>query len=179
MPSMKGPSLWLALAVVVGAAGCAAPVPPPKSQLEIREIQTRTFDTPDSKLVMKAMLNVLQDDGYVVRNAVVDLGLITAAKEIDLAPRRSEPIGGDIVGSRGVVVYGFQGPPLYRKTELQEFTGNVTEFGTQTRVRVNIQRKILDNRGGVLSVQAVDDAQFYQDFFARVDKSVYLQKERL
>jgi hypothetical protein len=78
-----------------------------------------------------------------------------------------------------VIVYGFQGPPLYRKTELQEFTGNVTEFGKQTRVRVNIQRKVLDNRGGVLSVQAVDDAQFYQDFFARVDKSVYLQKEQL
>ena len=171
--------LWLILTVAVGAAGCAAAVPPPKTQLEVREIQTRTFDTSDTKLVMKAMLNVLQDDGYVVRNAVVDLGLITAAKEIDLAPRRSEPVGGDVGGMRGVVVFGFQGSPLYRKTEVQEFTGNVTEFGKQTRVRVNIQRKVLDNHGGVLSVQAIDDAQFYQDFFARVDKSVYLQKEQL
>jgi hypothetical protein len=175
----RGRPLSLMLAAAVGAAGCAATVPPPKSQLEVREIQTRTFDTSDTKLVMKAMLNVLQDDGYVVRNAVVDLGLITAAKDIDLAPRRSEPIGGDFVGARGAVVFGFQGPPLYRKTEVHEFTGNVTEFGKQTRVRVNIQRKVLDNRGGVLSVQAIEDAQFYQDFFSRVDKSVYLQREQL
>ena len=178
MPS-RGRPLWLMLAVAVGATGCAAAVPPTKSQLEVREIQTRTFDTSDTKLVMKAMLNVLQDDGYVVRNAVVDLGLITAAKEIDLAPGRSEPVGGDFIGARGGVVLGFQGPPLYRKTEVHEFTGNISEFGKQTRVRINIQRKVLDNRGGVLSVQAIDDAQFYQVFFSRVDKSVYLQKEQL
>ena len=61
---------------------------------------------PTHKLVMKAMLNVLQDDGYVVKNAVVDLGLITATKEIDVAPGRSGLDGGVLGGIGGTVVIG-------------------------------------------------------------------------
>jgi hypothetical protein len=38
---------------------------------------------------------------------------------------------------------------------------------------------VLDNRGGVLNVGRIDDPKFYQDFFSRMDKSVYLQSERL
>ena len=37
----------------------------------------------------------------------------------------------------------------------------------------------LDNRGGVLQVEPIDDPKFYQDFFSRMDKSVYLQQEQL
>lgn len=181
----RAPFLLAALTLV---AGCTAGVRPQKTQLEVREYQTRTFDTPDTKLVMKAMLNVLQDDGYVVKNAVVDLGLITAAKEIDIAPGRSGPSGGDIFGGlggtvifggRGGVVVGPQAPPTYSKTEVRDFTGNISEFGKQTKVRVSFQRKVLDNRGDVVEVEPIGDAAFYQDFFSRMDKSLYLQTEQL
>jgi hypothetical protein len=67
-----GPLLLLAAAAL--SAGCAASVRPAQTQLEVRAIQTRTFDTADTKLVMKAMFNVLQDDGYVVKNAVSSWG---------------------------------------------------------------------------------------------------------
>ena len=59
----------------------------PQTQLQTREYQTREFDTNDVKLVMKAMLNVLQDDGFVVKNAVMDLGLLTATKEVQLSDK--------------------------------------------------------------------------------------------
>ena len=178
----------LLLTVVAFAAGCVAEKPPPKTQLEVREFQTRSFDTADGKLVMKAMLNVLQDDGYVVKNAVVELGLITAAKEIDVAPGHSGADGGVLGGLSGAVVFGgpggvvWGGPqrqPAYPKTEVRDFTGNVSEFGQQTKVRVSFQRKVLDNRGDVVEVQPIDDPVFYQDFFSRMDKSLYLQQEKL
>jgi hypothetical protein len=174
----------LLLAAAAFAAGCPAAVAPPKTQLEVRQFETRTFDTPDAKLVMKAMLNVLQDDGYVVKNAVVDLGLITAQKEIDLAPGRSgssDVFGGLVFGGRGGLIFGPgpQSAPRYQKTEVRDFTGNVTQFGKQTQVRVSFQRKVLDNRGEVVDVQPMEDPTFYQDFFFRMDKSLYLQKEQL
>jgi len=185
MLSARRPVLVLA---VILAGACTPMAKPPKTQLEVREYQTRTFETPDAKQVMKAMLNVLQDDGYVVKNAVVELGLITASKDIDVAPGRSGPGGGDIFGGlggtvvfggRGGVIFGPQTQPTYRKTEVRDFTGNVSEFGTQTRVRVSFQRKVLDNRGDVVDVEPIDDLEFYQDFFSRMDKSVFLQKEQL
>jgi hypothetical protein len=114
----------LALLAAMLAAGCAVPQEPERTQLEIREFQTRDFDTADPKLVMKAMLNVLQDEGYVVKNAVVDLGLITAAKETDLAPNRGGRddvfdvfgSGTVIFGSGGVLIGGSPGGGTWRKT---------------------------------------------------------------
>src|SRR5262245_53199699 len=128
---------WLPLLALVGlAAGCAPVIPPAKTPLEVRAFQTYTFDTPDSQLVMKAMFNALQDDGYVVRNAVIELELITATKEIDLAPGRYS----DSTAS----VFGWQAAPAFAKLEVNDFTGNVSELGEQTRIRISFQRKILD-----------------------------------
>lgn len=174
--------------VAIVAGGCMpAPPKPPPTQLEVRQYQTRTFDTPDWRMVMKAMLNVLQDDGYVVTNAVVDLGLITAQRETDLAPGRSgDGTNAGVIGGLGSIILGGSvgvgtqtNPPRYSKTERRDFTGNVTEFGQQTKVRVSFQRKVLDNRGDVIEVEPIEDPEIYQDFFWRMDKSLFLQKERL
>jgi hypothetical protein len=80
------------------------------------------------------------------------------------------------MGSKFTV--GQSEPTTYRKLGVRD-TGNVTEFGEQSKVRVSVQRKILDSRGNVVEVKPVDDLTFYQDFFSRMAKSVYLQKERL
>ena len=175
MPAVRRFLLLLLAAAIT--AGCGAGIQPAKTQLEVREFQTYTFDTSDSKLVMKGLFNVLQDDGYVVRNAVIELGLITATKEIDLAPGRSSQT---VLAVGGGVISRFpQEAAIPQKIEVRDFTGNVTEFGERTRVRVSFQRKVLDSRGTVVEVTPINDPVFYQDFFSRMDKSVYLQKERL
>jgi hypothetical protein len=161
------------------ATGCATAIQPAKTQLEVRAFQTYAFDTSDSRLVMKAMFNALQDDGYVVKNAVIELGLITATREIDLAPGRSNSTGGETVSIVGRLAVIASPPPAYSKIEVHDFTGNVTPFGEHTKVRISFQRKVLDSRGHVVEVNPIDDPAFYQDFFSRMDKSVYLQQERL
>lgn len=178
------------LAVAGLLAACMPPAAPPKTQLEVRQFQTRTFDTADTTLVMKAMFNVLQDDGYVVKNAVMELGLMTAAKESDLARGRSGAGGGGVFGGLGGIIIGGTGPggvvvgtstddPSFPKTEVRDFTGNVSAFGNQTKVRVSFQRKVLDNRGDVVEVEPIEDLEFYQSFFSRMDKSLFLQEEAL
>ena len=64
--------LWILLLVLsMTILGCATTgVAPQKTQLQIRQFQTRSYETNDTKMVMKAMLNVLQDDGFIVKNAV-------------------------------------------------------------------------------------------------------------
>jgi len=37
----------------------------------------------------------------------------------------------------------------------------------------------LNNRGAVMRVNQIDDARYYQDFFAKVDKSVFLGKQKI
>ena len=149
---------------------CGPSIPiPPQSQLETRQIQTREFPTPDEKLVMKAVLNALQDDGFTIKNAVSDLGLITASKELDDENRTAAFLGAVLAGPDA----------SWRKMVVQEATVNVSTFGKETRVRVSLHQKVLDNRGGTISVDEIRDGMVYRQFFDKVDKSIFIQDEQL
>lgn len=159
----------------------------PQTQLQTREFQTREYDTNDVKLIMKAVLNTLQDDGFVVKNAVIDLGLLTAEKEIQLSTSRSSSSNNDDFWS-GVFEQVFRSSYSNRSRERRdeyryakfkriEASVNVSEIGTRTKVRVNFQAKTLDNNGQPLEVETIADPTFYQQFFAKVDKGIFIQKQ--
>jgi hypothetical protein len=148
--------------------GIGAPAPA-RTQLEVRQMQTFIFDVSDFKLVMKAMMNVFQDEGYNVQNVHLDLGFLTSTKEVD-------------VENQGMRFWtAFFGTPemRWKKTSIIDATANVSEFGDKTKVRVNFQIKQLDNMGNMITVRQIQESEFYLDFFMKVDKSIFIQKEKL
>jgi len=151
----------------------------PKTQLQTRQVQTREFDTNNVKLIMKAVINVLQDDGFIVKNAQLDLGLLTAQKEIDLS--QSQGNSNDFWSEffKGIDRNRSRNNTdlTYSKIKIVESSVNISEFGKQTKVRANFQVKVLDNLGNPKEVYQVEDAKFYQDFFVKVDKGVFIQKQ--
>jgi len=156
-------------ASAIGGAVAASKVKnkePEKSQLEIREIQTRQYDNRDTKVVMKTMLNVLQDDGFIVTEANSDLGFLTASKEVD-------------VQSKEAAFWGTFFKTTWDKNSRVEVTVNVSEFGKQTRVRVNFQSKVYNSAGQVSGVEQIYDPKFYQEFFVKVDKGLFIEQEKL
>ena len=166
---VAAPALIAIGAGAVGAGVAASKVKhkePEKSQLEIRELQSRTYDTPDSKMVLKTMLNVLQDDGFIVTEGNAELGLLSATKELDIQ-------------TEGAVFWGTFFNLSWDKNAIVEATANVSEFGKQTRVRVNFQQKVYDSTGGESTVDQITDPKFYQEFFAKVDKGLFIQKENI
>jgi hypothetical protein len=67
-----------------------------------------------------------------------------------------------------------------RRTALPIFpTLNVSEYGTECRVRANFQIKVMNNKGNVMDIKQIEDDKFYQDFFAKGDKGIFIQKEKL
>ncbi len=58
----------------------AADVTGAGSQLEIRQMQSRAYDTLDKKMTMRAAIATLQDLGFVIDTADIDLGTITATR---------------------------------------------------------------------------------------------------
>ena len=136
--------------------GCVTPksnAEPEMSQLQIREYQTRTYETNDTKMVIKAVINVLQDEGYMFTNTDSAIGLVSVEKSVNA--------GKSVAVTEGVV--------------------NISEFGQQTRVRINFRVKTtkIGKRGTVTKINQIIDEQYYQDFFIKVDKGVFLQKEKL
>jgi len=118
---------------------------------------------------MKAVINVLQDDGFIIRNADRELGFITAQKEVDLQRTWESAFARMADGSNA----------RYTKNSVIESSVNISEFGPDIRVRAIFQEKVLDNLGGTISVRQVENAGFYQDFFAKVDKGIFLERQSL
>ena len=50
------------------------------SQLKLRQIQTRYFDTSDKQKTVEAVIATLQDLGFVIDKASLDLGSVTGTK---------------------------------------------------------------------------------------------------
>lgn len=71
------------LVCVVLAGGCQTPTAPITeggSQLQLRQIQSRMYDTLDKRGVLRSIVATLQDLGFVIDKADFDLATITATK---------------------------------------------------------------------------------------------------
>lgn len=166
---LKVSSVFLFLMTLPACMGIFGAAAPQRTQLEIRQMQTFIFDVSDFKLVMKAMMNVLQDEGFNVKNVHLDLGFLTSVKEVDE----------ESSGMRFWTAL-FGAPEVrWKKSTIIDATANVSEYGKQTKVRVNFQIKQLDNFGNMITVRQIQEADYYLDFFMKVDKSIFIQKERL
>ena len=58
----------------------AADVAGEQSQLEIRQMQTREYETLDKQLALRSTIATLQDLGFFIDNADLDLGTVTATR---------------------------------------------------------------------------------------------------
>ncbi len=145
---------------------------PVKTQLEKRTFQTRMFDCSDKALVMKAMLNVLQDEGFIVNNANPLLGFISGVKEFDVSDK-SIDIGQEFGTNRASLA--MQGI----KVATIEATANITEYGKQMRVRITFKRKLLNMYGNAQIINEIGDAKYYQEFFSEVDKAIFIQTQKI
>lgn len=143
---------------------------PVRTQLQIREFQTRNFDRPEKNnlVIIKAILNVLQDDGFIVRNADKDLGYVFGSKET--------PVQNGWDSWVGVLAQGSDA--RYAVSNLVEASVNISDVGNQVKVRVIFQEKSLDNMGGTLGVRQIEDPVYYRDFFIKVDKGLYLERQK-
>ena len=137
------------------------------TQLQVRQMQTRQYGIRESKRAIKAVLDVLQDEGFIPREVDADVGYIYAVKEVDVEDGGEKFWANFWHGRRDA---------RWRKNSIIECAANVSERSTGVRVRLTFQVKILDNTGRMQSVVTVLDPRIYQDFFSRVGKGVFLEK---
>ncbi len=144
------------------------PQQPLKTQLEVREFQTRSFDTNKTDAVMSAVVEAFQDQGFMVKNVVPQVGLVAATREVDVEDRNEAFFQTMMFGANAA----------WGKNAIIDATANVKTVGNSTRVRTNFQEKVMNNRGGVDTVRTVEDPKFYQIFFDKVGKSIFLEKQQ-
>lgn len=163
----NGMSTWkipIGCVLMLFAAGCATTQA--RSQFQMREFQTRSFETTDVKAVLKALINVLQDDGYRMNQASLDLGFVSATKEYEE--------GGGFLGFLGSLAKDDESD----HNTIIEATFNVSQHGKRCRVRATFQTKTYDRKGRVKRIRQNNSEQFYVDFFAKLHKGIFIDVEQ-
>lgn len=170
------------------------------SQLEMRDMETRFFETPDTDIVMKAAVNTLQDSGFVIQEIEPDLGYLRAQKTFKGRFVNKGRVAGwslmlalmttYTVFSCGTAIGTMYDPAMRVSNELRDKTiivdsnVNIEKFGKdQTKVRFVLVEKILQNADGYSFVKSapmriirIYTPEVYQEFFAQMDKSIFYEK---
>lgn len=108
-----------------------------ESQVQLRQIQSRAFDTTDEEKTLRTVIATLQDLGFVIDKADKDLGVVSATK---------------------------------LKNYALSMTVSVRPKGTtQLLVRANAQ----------YALEPVTDPVPYQQFFAALEKSMFLSAQHV
>lgn len=103
-----------------------------ESQVKLRSIQTRAFDTTDRVKMLRTVIATLQDLGFVVDSANDDIGTVTATKLDGYALRMT------------------------------------------VTVRPRGGKQLLVRASGEYNRQAVENPEPYQNFFAALEKAIFL-----
>ena len=87
---MNTKTLYL-LCVVLVCTGCSTTPRPDVtgggSQLETRQIQTREYTTLDRRLTLRSVIATLQDLGFIIDRAALEVGTVTATRHSEYTMR--------------------------------------------------------------------------------------------
>jgi len=109
-----------------------------ESQVKLRAMQTRAFDTTDKKKMMQTVIGAMQDLDFIIDKADLDLGTVTGTKFLGI----------------GVVVM-------------------------TVSVRPRGEKQLLVRASAQYGTQSVDDPATYQDFFATLEKALFLTAQQV
>jgi hypothetical protein len=194
---MKRPLFrWLLLPIVGGLfSGC---VQMPKVETffvltpesaQHRALQTRTFETSDEKELLSASAAVLQDLGFQVEESSTEVGMLRAAKE-----RGAREYGQEIMQSLIFILGALGGKAVIVPVDVhQQISATLVTRRSETdasrfSVRILFHRSIWKGDGntgdqhippGQQSLEVINDAKIYQQFFAKLSKGVFLEAHQI
>lgn len=175
---------WLALIAVGLLNGCTATIPNealrlPESTLDIRSIQTRTFEAPSETAILAATIATLQDMEYNIERIEKPLGVITASKISD-ADSAGEKTGLFILDLFCAATGGGGCDAMSSAKDEQQITLTMVVLPSLARsgeyvTRITIQRVIFDKAERIKVLERIDDAETYQKIFENLSKAIYIQ----
>lgn len=194
VPVFSAAALLVLLVSVSGSARAAQTKPQsmeplfelnPTSDAD-RSAQTRTFPTTDRKLLLAASASVLQDMGFKITGGAPAYGLLVGEKTADVPPTGvAHTVAEAALVTTTVLMSLLTGEDMV--TDLPEQVQQRVHVSlhlkpepiaprSRTDIRISIDRDMIyDN--GVVVPDHTELPSIYQEFFAKLSKSVYLEGE--
>jgi hypothetical protein len=161
-------------------AGCQTGIPKEALQmspqsLEMRQLQTRNFDTSDEQKILVSSAGLLQDLGFNIDESEVELGYILGTKERN-AYRASQVTGAVVVALLGG---GLMPIDKTQKMRASVVTHPEGESKHRIAVRVTFQRIVRNTQGNITTRECIENPEVYQEFFSKLSKAVFLEANQI
>ena len=154
-----------------------------------REAQTRRFEGVTDAAMMSACVGVLQDIGFTLEGSESRLGVITASRKLtSRRPLNGKEIVKDLAWTALIpylavyAVYdaatGVKEPQIVRVSLVARAIDDGVRKGLQ--VRVTAQRFVYkkEDFAKLVIIEPLNDPRFYQEFFNRLEQSVFLEEKK-
>jgi hypothetical protein len=140
-------------------AGCVASAKRPEmTSLQIQAIQLKEYDS-TKEIVFPSVISVFQDIGYIISNADLETGIITAESAAENNPAMAIFLGVSVV----------------KQTKVTAF---VEQIGSTTRVRLNFV-EIEKSSSGYGQNDRKDmpilDTKIYQNAFNKIGDAIFIR----
>lgn len=160
----------LLVAVVLLLTACGSTVKPPS--LALREFQTRTYENKDNKELFHAVLNTLQDDGFVIDVADIESGLVKAnVSNTKINGREALQKTAFTVLTWGAFLLFTDGN--MEDVETMSATITISPFGKSTKVRTSFVYRRDNPDGETVDHRQIVDQEVYRKFFTSIERSIF------
>jgi hypothetical protein len=190
-------------AALASASGCTIPGPTKSSDLvrlsetsaADRAVRTREFETRDAFELLSASAAVLQDLGFQVTESERELGFLKASKERSAREYGQEWLRGFVAmatftlsvfgGSNATIVLPVD---LHQQVNASLVAQPLDAEGRRHEVHIVFYRVVWKSAGmqgdneippGIQRMEMIRDGEIYQQFFARLSKSVFLEAHKI
>lgn len=137
--------------------------------LQQRQMQTRKYETTDEAKILIACAGLLQDMGFNLDESETELGVIVASK-MRSAVDASQQVVAVLVGLLAGAV-----PPTDKEQKMRASIVTRPVDENHITVRVTFQRIVWNTQGQVSKREGIADPEVYQEFFAKLSKSIFLE----
>jgi hypothetical protein len=158
-----------------------------------RALQTRMFETSNEKELLSASAAVLQDLGFQIEESAKEVGMLRAAKERGAREYGQEIFQGFIIFlSTASVIFGGKiviiPVDVHQQINATLVTRRSETDASRFSVRILFHRSVWKGDGfdgdrsippGQQSLEMVVDGKIYQQFFAKLSKSVFLEAHKI
>jgi hypothetical protein len=167
----QGLNALLMASLFAGAlAGCSSTVKPPA--LQMREYQSRSYEGKNTPEIFHAVLNTLQDDGFVVDIADIQSGLIKAnVSNVSLNGRETLQKTAFTLMTGGLFLLFTDGN--INNAETLTATITISPYGKSTKLRTSFVFKKLNPEGEIIENYQIMDQEVYRKFFTTIEKSIF------
>lgn len=141
--------------------------------LELRQLQTRSFETKDEKQLLIAGAGILQDLGYNIDESETKLGVIVGSKDRDAVE------AAQVAGAILIAALGGGSVPIDKSQKIRASLITFPSEGKTTNMRITIQRIVWNTNGQISKTQSIEDPEIYLNFFAKLSKAVFLDANEI